>query len=221
MARTPGARPDARMDPRRHPVSQRRLPKDGDRSVPAIRLIDLAPAALCLCSLSLAIAGLFGGIGPLSLDRLETAADSRLQNPAPPSEDLRQAERLTEKLLAQRPGDASAWLRLAYIERARRTSLSMHAQALIMRSYELEPLGPELTRWRLSFLFENWNALSPSLRARAMAELSAVFPRHGWALRNLPASIQDPQGRMVAFMAFSRLRAEVNLDGTTHQRSRT
>lgn len=192
-----------------------------NQGAPAFRLIDWVPGVLSLAGFALALAGLFGPIGPLPLDRLEAAADGRLREPAPRLEDLQQAARLTDQLIARRPTDASARLRLAYIDRARHASLSMRAQADVLRSYELEPLGPELTRWRLTFLFENWGALSPSLRDKAMTELGAVFPRHGWALRDLPSTIQNPRGRMVAFMAFSRFRAETNLGGTTLQRSKT
>lgn len=112
-------------------------------------------------------------------------------------------------------------MRLAYIDRLQHTPLSRQAQIRVMRSYDLEPFGPELTRWRQTFLFDNWPALSPELRERSVSELSAVFPRHGWALRDVPDAVEDPQGRMAAFMAFSRLRTEANLTGTTSQRSKT
>lgn len=183
------------------------------------RLIDWVPAALGLVGLALALAGLFGPIGPLPLDRLEAAADAHLQ--APVADDLDQAAGLTERLIAQRPTDASAWLRLAYIDRAQHATLSARAQAQVLRSYALEPLGPELTRWRLTFLFENWDALSLPLQDKAINELAAIFPRHGWALRDLPSTIQNPRGRMVAFMAFSRFRTEADLTGETRQRSNT
>ena len=182
-------------------------------------LVRWAPGALGLGGLAAALASLFGPVGPLPLDRLEAAANKRLEAPAPAGEDLEQASRLTERYIAQRPTDASAWLRLAYIDRMRRSPLSERAQAHVLRSYELEPLGPELTRWRLVFLFENWDSLSPSLQGKAMNELAAVFPRHGWALRELPSTIRDPRGRMVAFMAFSRLRTETDLTGAPRQRS--
>ena len=182
-------------------------------------MADLLPGAISLSGLALALTGLMGPIGPLPIDRQEAAAVERLQAPLPAGEDLGQATRLTEASIAQRPSDASAWLRLAYIDRARRSPLSERAQAQVLRSYELEPLGPELTRWRLSFLFENWDALSPSLQGKAMNELAAVFPRHGWALRDLPSTIRNPRGRMIAFMAFSRLRTEADLTGATRQRS--
>jgi hypothetical protein len=185
------------------------------------RPVDWISGALGLGGLALALAGLFGPIGPLPLDRLEAAADARLQAPDPSQNDLHQAEQLTERLIARRPADASAWLRLAYIDRAQHTPLSAHAQTQVLRSYELEPLGPELTRWRLAFLFENWDALTPTLRDKAINELAAVFPRHGWALRDLPSTIQNPRGRMVAFMVFSRFRTEADLTGKTSQRSKT
>lgn len=177
--------------------------------------------ALGLGALGLALSGLFGLTGPLPLNRMDAQADRLLRTPAPPAADLQQAARLTEQLIARRPSDAAAWLRLAYIDRIQHAPLSKQAQTRVMRSYELEPFGPELTRWRQTFLFNHWPALSPELRERSLSELSAVFPRHGWALRDIPDAVDDPQGRMAAFMAFSRLRAEANIDGTTRQRSKT
>ncbi|MGH7021045.1 MAG: hypothetical protein ACREEY_14250 [Brevundimonas sp.] len=177
--------------------------------------------ALGLVALGLALGGLFGLTGPLPLNRLDAQADGLLRTPAPRPADIRQSARLTEQLIARRPTDAAAWLRLAYIDRLQHARLSAQAQDEVLRSYELEPLGPELTRWRQTFLFNNWPALSPELRERSLSELSAVFPRHGWALRDIPDAVDDPQGRMAAFMAFSRLRAEANIDGTTRQRSKT
>lgn len=205
MARTPGAGPDADMGARRRRVSRRW----------AVQL----PGLISLFALALALLGLMGLIGPLPLDRQEAAAVEGLQAPVLASEDLQRATSLTDDYIAQRPSDASAWLRLAYIDRTRHSPLSERAQAHVLRSYELEPLGPELTQWRLSFLFENWDALSPALQGKAMNELAAVFPRHGWALRDLPSTIRNPRGRMIAFIAFSRLRTETDLTGATRQRS--
>ena len=179
------------------------------------------PGLLGLGALGLALCGLFGVTGPLPLNRLDAQADSLLRAPAASQADIQQAADLTEQLIARRPTDAAAWLRLAYIDRLQHAPLSAQAQAKVMRSYELEPYGPELTRWRQSFLFDNWPALSPELRERALSELSGVFPRHGWALRDIPDAVSNPRGRMVAFMAFSRLRADANIDGTTGQRSST
>lgn len=220
MARTPGARRDAQMGQRRHGIEDQPA-----NAVPAPRRRSLVaawgPGLLGLGALGLALSGLIGLTGPLPLNRLDAQADSLLRAPTPRPADIQQSARLTEQLIARRPTDSAAWLRLAYIDKLQHAPLSAQAQAKVLRSYELEPFGPELTRWRQTFLFDNWPALSPALRERSLSELSAVFPRHGWALRDIPDAVDDPQGRMAAFMAFSRLRAEANIDGTTSQRSKT
>lgn len=218
MARTSGVRRDAQMGQRRSRVKDRPASEDR-RRLP--RHVNWAPGALGLGALGLALSGLFGLTGPLPLNRMDAQADSLLRAPAPSSANLQQATRLTEQFIARRPTDAGAWLRLAYIDRLQHAPLSSQAQTRVIRSYDLEPFGPELTRWRQTFLFDNWPALSPELRERSLSELSAVFPRHGWALRDVPDAVEDPQGRMAAFMAFSRLRTEANLTGTTSQRSKT
>lgn len=102
--------------------------------------------------------------------------------------------------------DAGPDLRRAYLEGLRAGPLNAAAIEALRRSYALEPLGPDASAWRLRFVFEHWTDLPHDLRDRARAELTTAFPRHGWAMRELPESIAEPRGRMVAMLMFEQLR---------------
>lgn len=112
-----------------------------------------------------------------------------------------------DRSAARTPADAAPALQIAYLESLRPGPLSAVGAEALRRSYALEPLGPDATLWRLRFVFDHWPAMPPDLRRLALAELAAAFPRHGWAMRELPQSVADPSGRMVAVLMFDRLRA--------------
>ena len=139
---------------------------------------------------------------------------------APPSRiaDAPTLERALAKVERERsalPADAEPDLRRAYLEGLRAGPLNAAAIEALRRSYALEPLGPDASSWRLRFVFEHWPDLPTDLRDRARAELTAAFPRHGWAMRELPESVASPQGRMVAVLMFEQLRlAEASPSGT-------
>lgn len=104
------------------------------------------------------------------------------------------------------PADAAPHLERAYLEALRPGPLDAAALGALRRSYALEPLGPDASAWRLRFIFDHWPAIPADLRRQARAELAAAFPRHGWALRELPQSVSEPTGRMVAVLMFEQLR---------------
>lgn len=106
-----------------------------------------------------------------------------------------------------RPADATVALQQGYVESLRPGPLSRATVEALRKSYVIEPLGPDVSAWRLRFIFDHWSAMPQDLRDRALTELSAAFPRHGWAMRDLSQSITDPAGRMVARLMFDRLRA--------------
>jgi hypothetical protein len=109
------------------------------------------------------------------------------------------------------PADAAPQLALAYAESLTVGPLTQAAIDPIRRSYQLEPLGPDATFWRLGFVFNHWTAMPDDIRRSAKEELRAAFPRHGWAMRGLPDTITDPSGRMVSVLLFEQLRASQSL----------
>lgn len=104
------------------------------------------------------------------------------------------------------PADATPHLKRAYLEDLRGRPVNAVALNALRRSYALEPLGPDATVWRLRFVFNHWAAMPTDLRQKARTELAVAFPRHGWAMRELPQSVPDPTGRMVAVLMFEELR---------------
>jgi hypothetical protein len=138
--------------------------------------------------------------------RADAQADRALREAAPSPDTLDRAARALEATAGARPADARRVARLAAIEIRRRGALTPRAQALLMRTYELEPLGPGLTLWRWDLVFNHWSAAGPALRAAALAEMDAVFGRQGWAMQARVPDIIDDRGRMAAAMAAQRLR---------------
>lgn len=120
---------------------------------------------------------------------------------------VEQALRRVEREAWAAPADSGPLLRRAYLESLSARPFDASVAEAVRRSYAVEPLGPDATAWRLRFVFEHWSATPGDVRASALEELGAAFPRHGWAMRGLPDSIQDPTGRMAASLSFARLRA--------------
>lgn len=150
--------------------------------------------------------------GSLVLAGIGVAA---LLQASPPALPAHRVDEATLRLIAveldkgeqRAPADAAPALQIAYLESLRPGPLSAVGAGALRRSYALEPLGPDATSWRLHFVFDHWTAMPADLRRLALAELKAAFPRHGWAMRELPQSVADPSGRMVAVLMFDRLRA--------------
>lgn len=157
--------------------------------------------------LGCAAIAILGAGGPRSAAvRADAQADRALLEAAPSPETLDRATRALEATAGSRPADARRVARLAAMEIRRSGALTPRAQALLMRTYDLEPLGPGLTLWRWELVFNHWSESGPVLRAAALAEMDAVFGREGWAMQARVPEIVDDRGRMVAAMAAQRLR---------------
>lgn len=108
--------------------------------------------------------------------------------------DLETAERLTRQTLADKPGDASAWARLAWI-----ASEAGDAGAMLEaldRSYSVAPYGPDITAWRLRFAYGRWGELTPELRRLASEELILTARYRPRVARAALADVADPAGRL-------------------------
>lgn len=112
----------------------------------------------------------------------------------------------------RRPADPTPWLTMAWIQASTSTTLTPSANAALLRSYQLAPLGPEVTLWRLAFIFDHWSSASPAVRASALRELRVVYPQKGWDIEALARTAVDPTGRMIATLASKRLRTIERLD---------
>ena len=121
--------------------------------------------------------------------------------------DLDAAERLTRQTLAEKPGDAASWARLAWIaSEAGDTEAMLEA---LDRSYTVAPYGPDITAWRLRFAYGRWGELTPELR-RLVSEELILTARHRPRVANaVLADITDPVGRLAFDLTVRRARAAV------------
>ena len=113
--------------------------------------------------------------------------------------DLAEMTRQTRQTLAERPTDATAWARLAWIA-AEQGDMAAAREALD-RSYVAAPYGPEITAWRLRFAFNQWGRSTPDLRPQflaRLAETAAARPRLVEAAR---PDARDPAGRWALDMS--------------------
>lgn len=109
----------------------------------------------------------------------------------------------TIKSLTQAPANATAWLRLAYLDSLANGSLGMEGNRALAASYAVAPFGPDDTAWRLAFAFNNWTSLEPMNRLSALDELRVSGALAG--LSDLESRISNPAGRI----AFVLTRAEM------------
>lgn len=126
-------------------------------------------------------------LAPVSEARAVAAAEAK---PA----DLAEVERQTRATLTERPLDAAAWARLAWVA-DRRGDTSAMLEALD-RSYVAAPYGPEVTAWRLRFAFDRWPDLSPELRSQVRSELAVARRTRPRLVLEIETSVADPAGRM-------------------------
>lgn len=127
--------------------------------------------------------------------RLATVSEARALAAADDaSPDLRAVERATRATLAERPLDAAAWARLAWVADQQGKSADM--LDALDRSYVAAPYGPEITTWRLRFALDRWSRLSPDLRQQVLAELRVAARTRPALVREVHASLSDSTGRM-------------------------
>lgn len=160
----------------------------------------------CVLAGALAVSvgtGLHPAAAPTRADR---AAQALLTPGAADARVVRRIADLTAASLERRPLDAAALLRLAYVSSEAEDGLGVRANAWLLRSYAVEPLGSEITFWRLGFILDHWSTASPEVRSAALGEFTSVYPRRSWDMDALARTSLDPQGRMTAMITARRLR---------------
>lgn len=125
--------------------------------------------------------------------------------------DLDAAERETRIQLALSPATASAWLRLAYIDYWRHGRLTAEGFADLARSYEIAPLGPDVSRARLTLGFELWGSMPPAVREQLLREVAALRERDREGAIAFAGRIGNPEGRLAIGMAIAVLDSEDEL----------
>lgn len=187
--------------PRRERRRRRGAPRRSLRLAGAVRRNGVGSAILAGATFLICGAG-------LGLEAFAEPQALPLSRPSP--EQMRLLKRGVAGEARWMPADAASSLRLVYLD-GLSGSVTREGVVALRRSYALEPLGPDATRWRLEFIFNHWSALPSDVRTSAEAELGAAFPRHGWALRDIPGRVADPSGRLAAQLMLLKMRTNLSV----------
>ncbi|WP_396593034.1 hypothetical protein [Brevundimonas sp. R86498] len=142
--------------------------------------------------------------GPVPLAAVSEARALQAASATPPR--LEESAAWSRRTLAVRPGDATAWARLAWVAAEQGNNADM-VEALD-RSFAVAPFGPEITGWRLRFIYERWSLMTPDLRRQALAELAVTVRTRPRVARAALAEIADPAGRLAFLMVQAQVRLE-------------
>jgi len=132
----------------------------------------------------------------------EMRADAAVQRNAPSSEALNRA------VIAAAPMTPAAWLRIAYLQTRDGGALKPSGLEALEKSYAIAPFGPDISLWRLTFIYDHWPLMTPSLRAQAAAELETLSRSRGQTFD--VRTISNASGRFSAQMTEA---AAINLQG--------
>lgn len=96
------------------------------------------------------------------------------------------------------PMTSAAWLRIAYLQTLDGGVLQPSGLDALERSYAIAPYGPDVSLWRIAFIYGRWRQMTPSLRAQAASELQILTRARGnvFDVRTIP----DLEGRFSAQM---------------------
>jgi hypothetical protein len=148
--------------------------------------IDLSPPGCCGLS--------WPTPDPGAAERWVDAADPKGVNAAA----QRQA---ALEVMAARPAEPSAWLRLAYADRLQHGQLTDLGARAVDTSYLVSPYAGHLATWRTGFALDNWSRLTQQGRQDAIHEINIARTRPNlWLDMHVMAARarQDPSGRMAA-----------------------
>lgn len=119
----------------------------------------------------------------------------------------------TRRSLVQSPANATAWLRLAYLDSLSPGGLSVDGGRAVARSYAAAPYGPDVTVWRLAFAFNHWSALSQETRVSVLEELRVTSGL--WKPEPLRDAVSDPAGRVALLLTLEDMTRVATLGSTS------
>lgn len=111
----------------------------------------------------------------------------------------------TRAALDSSPALASGWLRLAYLDILKHGRLTPLGLAMLQRSYEIAPLGPDVSEPRLRLVFGMWPQMPESIRVQALEELKGEKYRDREAAYAIAADVRDPAGRLAIGMGLAAI----------------
>ena len=123
-------------------------------------------------------------------------AYDRLPAGAPAAQRAEAAQRLVEA----DPANPESWNAVAYADWVSHQGLSAAGVTALSHSYAVGFFDRPSAVWRVSFVVENWDAVTPAIRQSAMAEAKAALhdPRLGPELRARLSGFQDPNSKLAA-----------------------
>lgn len=145
-----------------------------------------------LFGLSMPQTGLAGQVDVAPIH--EARADALAGLAATSEQDRAKAVMETRRSLAQAPANATAWLRLAYLDSLGDAGLTAEGDRAVAASYAVAPYGPDATPWRLAFTLNHWPELSSGTRASAIEEIG--ISTTSASRRHLMNQVSDPSGRL-------------------------
>jgi hypothetical protein len=185
------------------------------RSTDQYRLVPrLARWAIALIFLGIAASAVVV-LNTASSDALAQSANARLDAAvrAASEEDrvriAREARAIVEDELDLSPARSAAWARLAYSRALESQVLTPAVAKDLMRSYEVAPKDADLILWRTAFVYRNYDAAPPELRAAAFDEVAAFADLnnlHWMAIERLQRLIDNPSGRFALMLALESRR---------------
>jgi hypothetical protein len=102
-------------------------------------------------------------------------------------------------VLAARPGEPTAWMRVAYADRLQHGRLTDAGRRALAASYLIAPYAGNQAPWRIGFALDDWTSLPPATRREAIAEINVALDDEGGvpqATRAAALKVQDPAGRL-------------------------
>jgi len=134
-------------------------------------------------------------------------ADQALGGPDGRGADWELAKRETVAELHIAPTRARPWMRLAFIDAQTHNGVLTDAGvADIQHGYDFTPFDREIGPWRLAFVYNHWDQLTPSVRGAALDETEVLW-RGSSDIQAFPNTIPNPAGRLAATMALANLKA--------------
>ena len=177
------------------------------KSTARYRVKTVACVAFAITSLvlttAIAVGATSGAVQIPGLRELGLGAEARADVAARDQQAPDVAFILNRSAIESAPMNASAWLRVAYLRSQSSEALDDLAIDGIRRSYSVAPFGPDVTTWRLQFLYGHWSQIPLDLRQEAMAEHRV----YGRLVAIDDASLADPAGKLTAVMMNARVRA--------------
>jgi hypothetical protein len=187
-------------------LKSRSLPAFGDLTLFKIRWIGVAAALIAAYGAGLLyeMVAAPAGCCALTWPSLDPIQAERLLARTDPMGKSAAAQALTARtVLAARPGEPSAWMRLAYADRLQHGRLTDAGQHALDTSYLIAPYVGNQTPWRLAFALNNWDTLLPATRKAVVQEINLTAQdgtiREATG-RLVASSVHDPSGRLAAVL---------------------